>query len=829
MRLNRNWLALLAVCSGALCVSVSSAAEPVGLTTKSEVYRAPDGQNFAALGMQVPAGMAAAEKPEQVLVLIDTSASQVGAVRQQSFGVLQELLGQLVGETRVGVWAIDVRQTPLNEGLAPLTAETVDNIHATLSRRIPAGSTDLAGAFEAALEQLDPQQSARIVYLGDGYSAAKLIAPEAMQSLTDSLAERQVPVISYALGSQTDLQLLGVLALRSGGYTVLDQDGQTPADAAGALLTAIQGPVWYPAALKNESGLSLVPNRPLPLRADRETIYLATFDQDPAEANIGLEQGDVRWQAQFQLAENQTGHATLRALTLRGQRDEGLSVPTAGRPLLAAAESMFEEQVSEMLSQANQAAERGQIQNSLKISQALLQLDPRNQAAQTMVQAQQVALQVEGDEQENGKKPIVSELDELEGRQGPPSDLERDMIERYRNLTRVAGERLSLQVSRAIDDARGITPTEPDAAIGLLKNVLGTVRSAADIDPEIRQELDRRVSNVILEVRARREQIQNQRVRVEQQLAEQEARRRVIEDLMLEEERLEQLIDQVRSLLWDGFHGDTAAYAQAEEVAQAAVDLAPFAGVSNSAKFMAVAAARLEDARYLRDLRSDRFLETLTQVEFSHVPFPDEPPIRWPSAARWKWITENRKKWASVDLKDDSPAERRIRDALDQETNLQFVDTPLRDCLEIIGEMHNITIFPDERALDDAGISTDEPITLFISGVRLRSALKIMLEKLPEPLTWVIEDEVMKITTVLEAEEKVETRVYPVGDLVIPIQPLGGGMMGGMMGMGMGGGMGGGMMGGMGGGMGGGMMGGGMGMFSIPPAPVETPAKKNQN
>lgn len=828
MRLNRNWLALLAVCSGAFCVSVSSAAEPVGLTTKAEVYRAPDGQNFAALGMQVPAGMAAAQKPEQVLVLIDTSASQVGAVRQQSLAVLQELLGELVGETRVGVWAIDVRQTPLTEGLAPLTAEAVDSIHATLSRRIPAGSTDLAGAFEAALEQLDPQQSARIVYLGDGFSAAKLIAPEAMQSLADSLTERQVPVISYALGSQTDLQLLGVLALRSGGYTVLDQDGQTSTDAAGALLSAIQGPVWYPTTLKGESGLNLVPNRPLPLRADRETIYLSTLDQDPAAAQITLEQGDVRWQAQFQLAENQTGHATLRALTLRGQRDEGLSVPTAGRPLLAAAESLFEDQVAEMLSQANQAAERGQIQNSLKISQALLQLDPRNQAAQTMVQAQQVALQVEGDEQENGKKPIVSELDDLE-RPAAPTDLERDMIERYRNLSRVAGERLSLQVSRAIDEARGITPTEPDAAIGLLKNVLSTVRSAADIDSEIRQELDRRVSNVILEVRARREQIQNQRVRLEQQLAEQEARRRVVEDLMLEEERLEQLIDQVRSLLWDGFHGDTAAYAQAEEVAQAAVDLAPFAGVSNSAKFMAVAAARLEDARYLRDLRSDRFLETLTQVEFSHVPFPDEPPIRWPSAARWKWITENRRKWASVDLKDDSPAERRIRDALDQETSLQFVDTPLRDCLEIIGEMHNITIFPDERALDDAGISTDEPIALFISDVRLRSALKIMLEKLPEPLTWVIEDEVMKITTLLEAEEKVdETRVYPVGDLVIPIQPLGGGMMGGMMGMGMGGGMGGGMMGGMGG-MGGGMMGGGMGMFSIPPAPVENPAKKNQN
>ena len=85
----------------------------------------------------------------------------------------------------------------------------------------------------------------------------------------------------------------------------------------------------------------------------------------------------------------------------------------------------------------------------------------------------------------------------------------------------------------------------------------------------------------------------------------------------------------------------------------------------------------------------------------------------------------------------------------------------------------------------------------------------------PVQLTYVIENEVMKITTTQAAGDKLSTRVYPVGDLVIPIitprAGMGGmGMMGGMGGMR--GGMGGGMM--AVGGMGGGMM-GGMGMFSI--------------
>jgi hypothetical protein len=92
----------------------------------------------------------------------------------------------------------------------------------------------------------------------------------------------------------------------------------------------------------------------------------------------------------------------------------------------------------------------------------------------------------------------------------------------------------------------------------------------------------------------------------------------------------------------------------------------------------------------------------------------------------------------------------------------------------------------------------------------------------------VIEDEVLKITTVDKANEKLSIRMYPVGDLIMGPQQLqalagagGGGGVGGGQGGGMGGGMGGGGMGG--GGMGGGGMGGGGGgMFSIPSEPIRT-------
>ena len=85
--------------------------------------------------------------------------------------------------------------------------------------------------------------------------------------------------------------------------------------------------------------------------------------------------------------------------------------------------------------------------------------------------------------------------------------------------------------------------------------------------------------------------------------------------------------------------------------------------------------------------------------------------------------------------------------------------------------------------------------------MKLRNMLKLLLEQLPTPLTYVMEDEVMKITTVEKANEKLQIRMYPVGDLVYgpasaqdarpwrrrQVRAWGGGMGGGGMG---GGGMG---------------------------------------
>ena len=391
------------------------------------------------------------------------------------------------------------------------------------------------------------------------------------------------------------------------------------------------------------------------------------------------------------------------------------------------------------------------------------------------------------------------------------------------------GQRLASVAGNTIDRTRRYASADPELAIVELKDALLAVRVADDVDPTLRAQLERQLEAEIQQ--ARNLSIKANEARLFDQLSQAEnlAALRTLDALRTEEENLEQLIDQVRASIDDAVHGDDFAYEEAEDFARAAVNLRPGNAPATAAVFTAEAAGQLNKAFRLRSIRNDRFLETLYQVELSHVPFPDEPPVRFPAASVWEELSRRRKaRYSAVSLQADSAAEERIRAALDQPTSLAGLrpgDT-LAEALDTLAGIHQITILPDGPRLDLEGLDLrDLPIENppELEGVKLKSALKLLLESVGDvPLTYIVEDEVMKITTQDYADERLFTRVYPVGDLVIPILPPqqggvgGAGGLGGGQGLGGGGqgGFGGGGQGGFGGGQGGG---GGFGAFSLPP------------
>lgn len=117
-----------------------------------------------------------------------------------------------------------------------------------------------------------------------------------------------------------------------------------------------------------------------------------------------------------------------------------------------------------------------------------------------------------------------------------------------------------------------------------------------------------------------------------------------------------------------------------------------------------------------------------------------------------------------LDTRGVSENEKRIHRALASPTGLDFVEKPLQDVLGYLANLHGIQIRLDQRALDDVGLPADTPVTVQLRDVSLRSALKLMLSDLD--LTYLVEDEVLLITTPEEAETRLATVAYPVSDLV---------------------------------------------------------------
>lgn len=804
----------------ALALTVPSLAVAGKNEVKVDSYTSPSGQSFHALHVNAESLPGTATIAEQHVILVDTSASQVGEHRKQAIATAEALIQQLPADSQIYLAAIDLKLNSLTNGFVAANATEVKDGLTKLARRVPAGSTNLHGGLKSLLSMTNGK-STSVIYIGDGLCSADLITADNLKNLIAELQSNKMMIHSYAVGPKTDVQLLGVLALRTGGVVIEDTPEAKVDATAIALKNATTAPVLYPNSIQFTSAnglMNVLPKEALPLRKDRSTVYLAEGDIDgDVKATVGLN----NQRSELSLTQTQPNNANvfLSAMWTRCSSDNGLSVPTAGSSVLKVASREFDAGITNMIAAAERALVTHEFEAAANIAKNVQSYDPQNAQAKVVlktaskIQTRQASF-VQGQPVPEGKL-----LAQIEDRAGPPTDEESDLASKYEGLRKVATEKLRLEVARSIEAARETFEIDPSQSIDEVKRQIGAVSSASDIDPDARKQLERRLNGVLAELRSRKNTVELANRRAQERLSEIAARQRVIDNINFEEERLQQLIDKVRALMQDGVRGNDAAFYEAEAVARVAVRTRPGNGPSAAALFGAEAAGQLADAFRLRSLRADRFLATLTQVELSHVPFPDEPPIRYPTAEVWKALTERRKKWASVDLKKNSPNEQRIRSALDDETEIEFVDTPLKDAMDYLADLHNITIILDEVAISDEGIATDEPINMILSGITLRSALKIVLERLD--LTWIIEDEVMKITSATAAEEKLETRVYPVADLVIPIQSAGGFGQGGI-GLGGGIGGGGGGFGGRGGGgfgnQGGGQFGGGQGFFSVPPA-----------
>jgi hypothetical protein len=121
-------LAIVA-CMGMVGLTTTEGSE--GANVRIATYQASSGDGYFAASIQPSADdtllNASRSCPADVVVVVDTSASQSGQFRSDSIAALQSVIGKLRSGDRVRLFAADVRATDLSESFAT-AGETDDAI-----------------------------------------------------------------------------------------------------------------------------------------------------------------------------------------------------------------------------------------------------------------------------------------------------------------------------------------------------------------------------------------------------------------------------------------------------------------------------------------------------------------------------------------------------------------------------------------------------------------------------------------------------------------------------------------------------------------------------
>ena len=136
------------------------------------------------------------------------------------------------------------------------------------------------------------------------------------------------------------------------------------------------------------------------------------------------------------------------------------------------------------------------------------------------------------------------------------------------------------------------------------------------------------------------------------------------------------------------------------------------------------------------------------------------PPIPGPDGAEEQSIPVPKKPGNQPSAK-----EKAIQDRLKEPISVNFKEVPLREAIKVIAIQSGIQVVPDTRALQEAKINMDAPVSGSVDNIKLKNALAILLK--PMRLRWVIEGEVLKITTEDRCGRLIKA-TYKVGDIVSP-------------------------------------------------------------
>ena len=340
-----------------------------------------------------------------------------------------------------------------------------------------------------------------------------------------------------------------------------------------------------------------------------------------------------------------------------------------------------------------------------------------------------------------------------------PTPSTRTLAQETTAQQQILGRQVLSDIKRQESLAAGLRESDPLGALKILEENRANVENAG-LEPTARKALLLQVDRSIAEMK---QFINDNRARIELTDRNRAVLAAIDRDKNHElyiQDKLAELVEQFNQKM------EEQSYQQAEIIAKRAVELAPDNITARQLLLNAKFIRRYENNQALMLAKEGGFLDQLQSVEESGIGFDDRLPFRFPEG--WSELSGRRARLLEKYRPARSEREVEIEQKLKTPVSVRFDEAPLSLVLEQLAQLAQVNLFLDPQGLQEEGVSTDSPVTINLQrDISLRSALHLILR--PFHLDYVIQDEVLKITSEEYRAGTLHTMTYNVADLVIPI------------------------------------------------------------
>ncbi len=389
-----------------------------------------------------------------VIIFVDTSASQSGLYKRDSLAVAERLLAGLNSNDRVRIFAVDIDPVALMDGWAAPHDSSVAAALEKLSGRAPLGTTDMLAMLQTANQLFAGTAAGRnrnIVYIGDGVSRGTLLNDQRFSSAIGQLTQTRAAFSSYAIGPQRDVETLAALANLLGGNLYLDSDDASAVEqGAQGLASSCRGQVFWPQTVRLPDAIAeIYPKKFPPLRSDRDTIVIGELNKRgqvdlEVVGELNRRETTFRWSVATE-ASNED-FAFLPKLIDMARRNDGLTLPTVGSAGLLETARVLSINARTLSQLGAQAVLIGDLDSARTLAEEAQALDPLS----TDVKILQSALQ----------RDPAAEVASPQDENPPVQDENRDrgqLIDGQQDRIQLIGEETQNQeMDRLIRDSRDV-------------------------------------------------------------------------------------------------------------------------------------------------------------------------------------------------------------------------------------------------------------------------------------------------------------------------------------------------------------------------------------